>query len=404
MEVNIPEPEMTEISKLKPDPMNIKKPSEDKKKALIKSITKFGYLIPIITNKDYLIADGHQRLSAAKEMGMKKVPVIKLDVNEVDRKLLRQTITKLQWDIDPDLDFIEIKELVDSGNSVELAQLIDANPIDFEKLIEQRENIDEDDFQIPKEAKYKIERGEIWQLGDHRLMCGDATCREDVDNLMGGGKADMVFTDPPYGVDYASKNRFLNRIAPANRIEEPILNDNIEDYYTFFSDFIGNLVLNETNSIYVTISGQKLLQLLQAFKDKDFKMSQLLVWVKNNHVLGRQDYSNKHELIWYGWKGKHKYYGGFDTTTWEIKKPQKSELHPTMKPIPLIDIAIVNSSQKGQIVLDLFGGSGSTLIACEQRKRKCYMMEIDPYYCSVIIERWEKFTNKKAEKVTDNEL
>jgi len=209
----------------------------------------------------------------------------------------------------------------------------------------------------------------------------------------------MVFSDPPYGVDYSEKNTFLNSISPGNRIQTPIENDNIEDYVKFFTGFLQILPLKEENSIYLTISGQKLLELLQSARASDIKMSQLLVWVKNNHVLGRQDYSNKHEMIFYGWKGKHKFYGQFDTTVWNFDKPLSSSLHPTMKPIELIKKALINSSQEGMNVYDGFGGSGSTLIACEQTKRKCFMMEIDPFYCSVIIERWETLTQQKAIKL-----
>ncbi len=209
----------------------------------------------------------------------------------------------------------------------------------------------------------------------------------------------MVFTDPPYGVAYAEKNKYLNSIAFANRISTPIINDNIKDYKEFFKSFLDKFILNDYNAFYITISGQKLLELLEALRSLNYKMSQVLVWVKNNHVLGRQDYANKHELIVYGWIGKHKFYGDFDTTTWVIDKPLKSDLHPTMKPIELIVKAINNSSKCGMIVLDIFGGSGSTLIACEQTDRKCYMMEIDEHYCQVIIDRWLNFTGASPDSV-----
>lgn len=259
--------------------------------------------------------------------------------------------------------------------------------------------IDDDDVPEVEEAICKF--GDIWKLGKHRLLCGDATNTDEVEKLMDGQKADMMFIDPPYGVDYNSKNEFLNKWDKGNSNQTPIENDAIEDYDSFFGGVLSIIKnnLSDYNSIYVTISGQKLSQLLNQFKINNIKMSQILIWVKNNHVLGRQDYSNKHELIIYGWNGRHKYYGEFCTTIWEIDRPLKSELHPTMKPVELIIKAINNSSKKDMIVYDCFLGSGSTLIACEKTNRKCYGMEIDPHYCDVVIKRWEEYTGNKAELI-----
>lgn len=210
----------------------------------------------------------------------------------------------------------------------------------------------------------------------------------------------MVFTDPPYGVDYAEKNRYLNGISFANRSEIPVLNDDITDYQLFFTSFLNAFKthLSDYNTFYISMSGKTLICLLLALNECEYKMAQIIVWAKNNHVLGRSDYANKHELIVYGWLNHHKFYGQFDTTVWEIDKPLKSELHPTMKPIELIEKGILNSSLPNMNVLDGFGGSGSTLIACEKTDRNCFMMELDPIYCSVIIERWEEYTGQKAVK------
>lgn len=210
---------------------------------------------------------------------------------------------------------------------------------------------------------------------------------------------DLLLTDPPYGVDYSSKNEFLNKLDKGNRVQKEIINDNIEDYRQFFGDFLENIPFSEYSSFYITISGLKLFELSQALEDKNYKISQHIVWVKNNHVLGRQDYVNKHEFIIYGWKNKHKFYGDFQTTVWEIDKPQKSELHPTMKPIELLVPPVRNSTKENMTVYDPFLGSGSTLISCEQTNRVCYGMEIDPGYIDVIIQRWENFTGQKAKKV-----
>jgi len=240
------------------------------------------------------------------------------------------------------------------------------------------------------------------------LMCGDSTKKEDVGILLNEKKINMLLTDPPYGVNYSSKNEFLNKLDKGNRIQESIKNDALSP------DEIQKLWINSfTNAFHSMNDGSAyyinamqggdllLLLLLLSIKESGLNLKQSLVWAKNNHVLGRSDYNYKHELILYGWKeGKaHEFYSKFDTTLWEIDKPLKNDLHPTMKPIELLSKAISNSSKEEEHILDLFGGSGSTLIACEQLNRKCFMMEIDPIYCSVIIERWEKLTGQKAEKI-----
>lgn len=401
MSVIIPEPELIEISKLKTDGNNPNKMSELQQKALLESIEKYGFIVPIITNRDYVIADGEQRYAVAKQAGMEKVPVIRLNIEEVDRRILRQVMNKLKGEHDLTLDIEEYKRILDDGGLKDLSVLLAENPIKFEKLIEQAEHPKEDDFEPPKEAKYKIERGDIYQLGEHRLMCGDATSKEDVDKLMNGTKADMVFTDPPYNVNLSSKTELLNLMDGGKRNDVPIRNHFLseQEYIQFSQSWFNNVLdnLSDYNSVYVCGNYESLIGF---YNVKAFIISNMLVWVKNSQVLGRMDYKGKHEFIMYGWKKHHKWYGGNgETTVWEVNKPRSSKLHPTMKPTELIDIAVTNSSKQGDIILDLFGGSGSTLIAAEQRKRKCYMMEIDPYYCSVIIERWEKLTNKKATKV-----
>ena len=186
----------------------------------------------------------------------------------------------------------------------------------------------------------------------------------------------------------------------SNSVKEAILNDAIDDYREWFGKWLNVIKFSDSNSYYLTISGQKLLELSQALLDNDYKISQYLVWVKNNHVLGRQDYANRHELIIYGWKGKHDFYGDFQTTVIEVDKPLKNPLHPTMKPIELLVRFIKNNSKQEMLVYDCFLGSGSTLIACESTNRVCYGMELDPFYVDVIIQRWENYTGKKAQKIT----
>lgn len=269
--------------------------------------------------------------------------------------------------------------------------------------------VEEDDFDEEKdEIHVRCKPGDIWQLGDHRLMCGDSTDLETVKRLMGGVLADMVFTDPPYGVSYTDKNEFLNRIDASQRLTNPIENDShAPDEMAAFWVKAFNVLAECTKDkmvYYITApQGGELLLLLQAVQDSPLALKHMLIWNKNNHVLGRCDYNYKHEPIVYGWKkkGTHHFYGGgkFKTTVWDIDKPLKNDLHPTMKPVELVANCILDGTKEGDIVLDIFGGSGTTIIAAEETKRRCFMMELDPHYCDVIISRWEKMTGKEATKL-----
>lgn len=272
------------------------------------------------------------------------------------------------------------------------------------------EEVKEDEaLNIENMKETRVKKGDIWLLGEHRLMCGDSTSKEDVSLLMGGEKADMCFTDPPYGVSYAEKNTFLNAAGKAMSCPRSIENDDKEptEMYDIWRSAFLNIyeATKEKMSYYITApqgGDLLLLLLLQAVRDSGFSLKHQLIWNKNNHVLGRCDYNYKHEPIIYGWKikGTHHFYGksGFTTSVWDIPKPNKSELHPTMKPITLVAACIKDASKEGDSVIDLFGGSGTTLITAEQLGRKCYTMELDPFYCEVIIARWEELTGKKAKK------
>ena len=251
-----------------------------------------------------------------------------------------------------------------------------------------------------------VKNGDLWQLGEHRLLCGDCTVKENIDLLMNSNKADMVFTNPPYNVDYSSKNQFLNSIDNSNRIETKIINDNLnkekiqELWYKAFINI--KSILNDYSCFYFcSPQSIDMYLMIDTVIKSNLLLKQIIIWNKNNHVLGRSDYNYKHEPILYGWYNRHKFYGnGFNkTTVWDIPKPLKNDLHPTMKPIELIKNAILNSTLENMIVYDCFAGSGSTLIACENTNRVCYAMEIDEHYCGVIIERWQKYTNKKAIRI-----
>ncbi|TVL99565.1 MAG: DNA modification methylase [Candidatus Brocadia sp. WS118] len=258
--------------------------------------------------------------------------------------------------------------------------------------------------------KYKCDCGHEFEyqesdIQSHYLMCGDSTKIEDVEKLMDGKKADMVFTDPPYGVSYGDKNLFLNAVWPANRIQENIDNDTktvkeMKDLWT--QAFTNCNVFTKDGGAYYGCSpqGGELMMMMMSWLEAGWELKQQIIWVKNNIVLGRSDYHYKHEPILYGWKtGKaHQFYGGTgENTVWEINKPQVSDLHPTMKPVALVLKAIKNSSKEEDIILDLFMGSGTTIIASEQSNRIAYGMELDPHYCDVIRKRYAKVIGKEEE-------
>jgi len=262
--------------------------------------------------------------------------------------------------------------------------------------------VQEDNFQEPKVAKYKVALGDVFVLGQHRLMCGDATDFAMVKTLVTEETVDMVFTDPSYLMDFTG-NVHSDGKKSFNSKHGGIKNDkmNKEDGDKFLDKI--NAVIKEIckGSWYITFYRLGIDQYWDSLNRNDMKVRSLIIWEKGNHTLSKSDYMSKYEPIFYGWNSEHNFYGGNNgMDIWEIKRTQKNELHPTMKPLELCSIFIKDSSKPNQTVLDLFGGSGSTLIACEQANRKCRMMELDEHYCSVIIERWEKVTGQKAKKLS----
>ena len=267
-----------------------------------------------------------------------------------------------------------------------------------------RYGIVEDEFDDSAAADLSIDTdiviGDLFEIGKHRLMCGDSTKKDMVEQLMDGRKADIFITDPPYGVSYADKNKYLNTVAFANRIQVEIKNDHLcinemgELWLKCFEN--ANCVLNDISSYYIfSAQGGDLMMMMMMMIDRVFQLKHTLIWVKNNHVLGRCDYSYKHEPILYGWKkgGTHKFYGGFKTSILDFPKPLKNDLHPTMKPVALISELLNNSSKINDLVIDFFLGSGTTMLAAHQLDRVCYGMELDPIYCEVIIKRMLAFDN-----------
>lgn len=386
------------------------------------SIKEFGFKIPIVLDSNGVIVAGHTRLRAAKKIGLKTVPcVIADDLTDEQVKAFRladnKTAEFAEWDFDLLND--EIKDISDIDMS-EFGFEMDPEPDD---LTDDSETAKELQVTAPEIVKF----GDIWQLGPHKLICGDSTNPETFKRLMDGETADLIVTDPPYGVDYsgAAKNE-----------RKKIKNDNLDDkrLYEFLNSAFkaAGDVLKPGGAAYVWHPILRRLIFETAFKDAGFYLSQILVWVKHNIVLAWGDYKNQYEVCIYGWKtgAPHYFIERFDQSTVidDVKKiddmkkeelinilksilindqndvirengPEQSKLHPTMKPVKLFGRHITNSSKAGEIVLDPFGGSGTTIISCEQLDRRARVIELDPHYCDVIIERWQEFTGLKAVKL-----
>jgi len=386
------------ISEVKPYSKNPRK-NEKAVEVVSKSISTFGFKVPIILDKNNEIIAGHTRLKAAIKLEMKEVPVIwAKDLTEEQVKAFRIMDNKTQEYAEWDLELLKAEFYdLEGTDSFELTGFTSD---EISKIWDKETK--EDDFELPKEPKYDISPQEIWELGNHRLMCGDATKKEHVDALMGENKADMVFTDPPYNVDYEG-GFGRQTMAEEKKKWSKIKNDNlnIEDWGKFCKEFMERIKENLIGPIYLFMSCKELPLVQNTLIERGGHWQSTLIWKKERFVFGMKDYKSDYEPFIYGWFGKRNWNGPQnETDIWDFRRDKPLEYnHPTQKPIELSSKAIENSSKIGNIVLDLFGGSGSTLIACEQLNRKCYMMELDPFYCSVIIERWEKLTNKKAIKL-----
>lgn len=396
------------VSDLNEDKRNANKHSKKNIEAIKSNLLAYEQYSPLVIRKgSNIVMIGNGRLQAMKELGWKECYCFVMDITDAEAKRLaiadNRTSELSEWDdnvLAELLQEIGIEEANGAGfDESDLASLF--AQISGPPEIEETPVPD-----VPKKAKSKP--GKVYKLGNHRLMCGDSTDKECVEKLMDGDKADMVFTDPPYGVSYADKNEFLNSLGKPMACPKRIENDDKtpDQMYDFWVSAFTRMheSLNDVCVYFVTApQGGDLLLLLQALRDSGFMLKHQLVWVKNNHVLGRCDYNYKHEPIIYGWKigNSHKFYGGgkFKTSTWEFNKPHQSKLHPTMKPVELVANAILDGAEQGMSVLDLFGGSGTTLIACEQTGRKCYMMELDPKYCDVIINRWCDLTGNDPKEI-----
>lgn len=365
------------------------------------SILQFGNNDPIaVWGDNNIIVEGHGRYTALQQLGYEEVECIRLDhLSEEERRAYTLAHNKLTMNTGWDMDVLtkELEQLQEMDFDLSLTGF-DMDELDSLLETEEETEVTEDEYEVelPEEPKAKV--GDIYQLGSHRLMCGDSTNKDDVAMLMNGEKADMVFTDPPYLMGFTG-NVHADGSKSFNANFGAIKNDKMskEDGDKFILDVFNNIKLFNRGAYYVCFYRLGLDYIFRALEKLNNKYKALIIWNKGNHTLSNSDYMSKYEPIVYGWFNLHMFYGdrsNFDI--WDIQRTQKNDVHPTMKPIALCSKAIENSSKREGKVLDLFGGSGSTLIACEQLNRTCYMMEYEPRYVDVIIDRWEQLTGEKA--------
>jgi len=391
----ITERNINELIEYATNPREIGSDAVDKLAAMIH---EFGFRVPIIAKSDGLIVDGHLRLLAAKKLGMTKVPCLSADDMSVSQiKAFRIAVNKAAefaaWD--DELLAVELQLLKNDDFDMDLIGFEDG---DIDALITEFDAVDEgltDEDAVPAIVEEPVTvLGDVWTLGNHRLMCGDSTSIDAVEKLMDGKKADMVFTDPPYGVDY-----------------EGIKNDSEEGLSELLSlSFQNYLHVSKSGASIYCFHADRTAHIFREQFNKFFHFSSMVIWVKNTLTLSQTDYQSKHESCMYGWmdNGTHSWYSDRkQTTIWSIDK-ETFNGHTTPKPVEVISRAILNSSKGGDIIVDLFGGSGSTIIGAEKNGRSAYLMELDLKYCDVIIKRWQEFTGKQAVHIesgkTYNEL
>jgi len=409
---------------------NARTHSDEQIEKIARSIEEFGFVNPVLIDEKNMIIAGHGRVRAAKKLGIKKVPCVRVEgLTETQIKAYILADNKLAEDAGWDDEILkrELQDLKDNGFELSLTGFsiddISFEEIDFTDIDDKIDLAEENAIKNPI-----AKRGKRYNLGGHILMVGDSTNPKDVQALMDGAEADLVITDPPYNLDYVGKTKDSLKIK----------NDNMSEgaFITFLTKAFNNMQahLKAGGAFYIWLPSNHIDNFQEALRNNGLEMRELLIWVKNVFALGRQDYQWRHEPCIYGWKEGAAHYFIDDrtkstvfekpldveamteaeaknllkrfyiesetkTTTLHEDKPSRSELHPTMKPIALMEKQIEFSSKEGETVLDLFGGSGSTLIACENKNRRCYMMEFDEHYADVIIQRWEELTGRKAELI-----
>ena len=441
-----------QLADLKPaeyNPRKALKPGDPEYQRIAASIEEFGYVDPIIINADNTIIGGHQRRTVMLDLGYTEADCILVEMDKTREKALNIALNKItgEW------DEAALKDLlIDLDKADYNVGLTGFGGDEIEKLfaaVELTQEANDDGYDPDEKLKelkeVRTRPGDIWQMGSHRLMCGDATDISDIERLMEGATADLIITDPPYNVDYETKDKSLERSYKRNRTRtnNEIQNDRMSNdaFYSFlykaFCNF--NEAARPGCSVYIFHADSEGINFRTAMKEAGFYQAQTLIWEKNQFVIGRQDYHWRHEPILYGWKeGGGHYFGGGrgqdtvfieddidfsamkkaelvayiegvrerlqeNTSVLYEKKPARSDMHPTMKPVALFGRLITNSSKYGDTVADFFGGSGTTLIACEQLDRSAYLMELNERYCDIIIDRWEEYTGQKAVRVREGE-
>lgn len=393
------EHKIVQVTDLIPYALNSRDHSDLQVAQISASIREFGFTNPVLIDEDNNLIAGHGRVLGARKLDLKDIPaVVVTGLDERKRRALIIADNKLALNATWNDEALKT-ELMDLATDYGSLMGFDQDEILKLLGVEEKEGLVDDDAipDIPEEPTSKL--GDVYKLGNHRVMCGDSCVQDDVDKLMDGDLADMVFTDPPWNVDYGAN------LANGRYKDRTILNDSMatEDFSEFMTNAFKQLNLHSKDGCptYVVMSAQEWGNMMLSLATNDYHWSSTIIWNKNSLVLSRKDYHTKYEPIWYGWKdGASRLMPLEDrkqSDVWDIDRPTKSELHPTTKPIALLETAINNSSKPANIVLDLFGGSGSTMIASEKIGRHARLMELDPKYCDVIVKRWEDFTGEKAE-------
>ncbi len=392
------------IDQLRPDPANPRRIADAELEALTRSLRAFGFVQPVLARReDKTVIGGHQRLLAARRLGLRTVPTIFLDLRPEQARVLNLALNRISGDWDEellahllaDLQSVEGIDLALTGfGEDELAKFL--NSLDARERRERPERFDVDAALEAARRATRANLGDLWALGEHRLLVGDAADTGAPRRLLGETRPQMCFTDPPYNVslgDHGGQQPGQRRRRIANDALPPA------QWEAFCRGWAANLVPHVDGAIYCCMSSKELPLVSRVLAEAGGHWSDTIVWTKDRFVLGRADYQRQYEPVWYGWRegAQHHWCGSRDQgDVWEVDRPSTSEVHPTMKPVALVERAIENSSRPGDLVLDLFLGSGTTLIAAERTGRVCHGMEIDPHYASVAIGRWESFTGREA--------
>ena len=397
------------LDKLVPYARNPRK-NDDVVDKMCGAIREFGFRIPIVAKSDGTIVDGHLRFNAACQLALDTVPVVLADdltdaQIKAFRLLANQSANWADWD--EDLLKLEMQDLQALDFDLDLTGF---DFDDIERLLEPepQDGLTDDDAtpDVDNEKEPITKLGDIWVMGEHRLICGDSTSADVIEKLMAGSLADMVFTDPPYNVNYGAtmkdslRGKDGHKNYAGSKPGRTIMNDNLgADFYGFLLSTCQNMIKVCKGALYICMSSSELHNLHKAFTEAGGHWSTFIIWSKNHFTMGKADYQRQYEPILYGWpEGQKHYWCGArnQSDIWNIKRPNSNDIHPTMKPVELVQRAIENNSKSRDIVLDPFGGSGSTMIAAEKVGRSARLVELDPKYCDVIIKRWEEYTGGKA--------